>query len=84
MVAPDTINEGQSPHGPVTTSSPRGSIMTYGSAPRRDVHADSIAALIGVVRIRGDDAPGLARGAVSQRLDIADFAMIRFRRHTQL
>jgi hypothetical protein len=50
MIAPGTINEWQPPHGPVTTSSliQRGSIMTYGSALRRDVHGDSITPLIGV------------------------------------
>ncbi len=44
-------------------------------------HGQKDPALIRVVRVRGDDAPGLACCAVSQRLDIADFARIRFRRH---
>ena len=50
MTTPDTINEWQQPHGPGTASSliQRGSIMTYGSALRRDVHGDSITPLIGV------------------------------------
>ena len=50
MTTPDTINEWQQPHGPGTASSliQRGSIMTYGSALRRDVHGDSITPLIGI------------------------------------
>ena len=38
-------------------------------------HGQENAALVGVDRIRGDNAPGLARGAVCQRFHVANFAM---------
>ena len=44
-------------------------------------HRQENAALIGIVRVGGDDPPGLACGAVGQRLNIADFAGVRFSRH---
>lgn len=49
MVAPDTFNEWQPLRGPVSPSLiQRGSVMTYGSALRREVQGDSITPLIGV------------------------------------
>jgi hypothetical protein len=44
-------------------------------------HGQENPALVGVVRICGYDAPGLARGVISQRFYVADVTVVGFGRH---
>src|SRR6185312_1439442 len=58
----------------------RATLSLYFRRPNTE-HGQEDSALVGIVRVRGDDAPGLARRAVGQWLDIAEIARIRFGRH---
>ena len=44
-------------------------------------HGQEHPALVGVVRVGGDDPSGLAGGVVGERFDVADITMVRFGRH---
>jgi hypothetical protein len=44
-------------------------------------HRQENPALVGVVRVCGYNTPGLARGVIGQRFDVADVTMVGFRRH---